>query len=440
MSTLRLLLRSRSIVGPRRDAGRGRRVVHLLLAGCLTAALPAPALSANGEPAAASPSTASQGRASEDSSQAAGIRRIVRERIAADHLKAVIVRVTIDGKEVVTEAMGESMTGVPATKDMHFRNGAVAISYVATLLLQLVDEKKVNLDDKLSKWLPNIPNSNRVTLGHLAQMTSGYHDYVIKNTEFNKAQLENPFRQWTAQELLSYASLQSLWYDPGTNWNYAHTNYVILGLALEKITGKTIPTLMQERIFRPLKLRNTLDPGGTPEIAQPVLHAFTSERRQMLGIAPSTRFYEESTYWNPSWSITQGAIQYTNIYDMATSAEAIGSGRLLSPESHRLQIDPRLRGFGKPLEGCTTCATMSDFYTYGIGIVISGSWLVQNPQFSGEAGVMAYLPSKRIAIVVAVTFGEGAFNSKGEYANSGDTLFRAIGAYLAPDDAPPVKR
>ena len=360
--------------------------------------------------------------------------------MAADHLKAVIVRVTIDGKEVVTEAMGEAMTSVPATKDMHFRNGAVAISYVATLLLQLVDEKKVTLNDKLSMWLPNIPNSNRVTLGQLAQMTSGYHDYVIRNTEFNKAQLENPFRQWTAQELLSYASLQSLWYEPGTNWDYAHTNYVILGLALEKITGKTIPTLMQERIFGPLKLRNTLDPGGTPEIAQPVLHAFTSERRQMLGIAPSTRFYEESTYWNPSWSITQGAIQYTNIYDMATSAEAIGSGRLLSPESHRLQIDPRLRGFGKPLEGCTTCATMSDFYTYGIGIVISGSWLVQNPLFSGEAGVMAYLPSKRIAIAVAVTFDEGAFNSKGEYANSGDALFRAIGAYLAPDDAPPVKR
>jgi CubicO group peptidase (beta-lactamase class C family) len=70
------------------------------------------------------------------------------------------------------------MTGVPATTDMHFRNGAVAISYVSTLLLQLVDEKKVSLDDKVSKWLPDIPYSDQVTLGQLAQMTSGYVDYV----------------------------------------------------------------------------------------------------------------------------------------------------------------------------------------------------------------------------------------------------------------------
>ena len=57
------------------------------------------------------------------------------------------------------------MTDVPATTNMHFRNGAVAISYVSTLLLILVDEKKVALDDKLSKWLPDVPNADRVTLG-----------------------------------------------------------------------------------------------------------------------------------------------------------------------------------------------------------------------------------------------------------------------------------
>jgi hypothetical protein len=173
------------------------------------------------------------------------------------------------------------------------------------------------------------------------------------------------------QEQLSNANLDSLSYEPGTNWNYSHINYVSLGVALEKITGQSIPALMQERIFDPLQLRNTRDPAGTPEIADPVLHSFTSERRETLGIAPTTRFYEESTYWNPSWTLAQGAIQYTNILYMATSAEAIGSGHLLSPESHQLQIAPKLRGFGAPLEGCATCGTLTDFYTYGIGIVIS---------------------------------------------------------------------
>src|SRR5207253_1588944 len=72
-----------------------------------------------------------------DRAQAAAIVALARDAMAKYDLKAVIVRVTIDGQEVVTEALGESMTGVPATMDMHFRNGAVAFSYITTLLLQL---------------------------------------------------------------------------------------------------------------------------------------------------------------------------------------------------------------------------------------------------------------------------------------------------------------
>ena len=98
---------------------------------------------------------------------------IVRDYMEEAHLKAVILRVTVDGEEIVTAAEGESMTGVPATTDMHFRNGAVAISYVSTLLLQLVDEKKMRLDDKLSMYLPDLPHADEVTIQQLAQMTSG---------------------------------------------------------------------------------------------------------------------------------------------------------------------------------------------------------------------------------------------------------------------------
>jgi CubicO group peptidase (beta-lactamase class C family) len=122
-----------------------------------------------------------------DPAKADAVMAIVRDTMAEKHLKAVIVRVTVNGKEVLTRAVGDSMTGVPATTNMHFRNGAVAISYVSTLLMILVDEKKVGLDDKLSTWLPDVPNADRVTLGQLGQMTSGYVDYVIGNTEFEKA-------------------------------------------------------------------------------------------------------------------------------------------------------------------------------------------------------------------------------------------------------------
>ena len=369
--------------------------------------------------------------------QAEAVLKIVRDTMAGEHLKSAIVRVTIDGKEVVTAALGESMTGVPATTDMHFRNGAVAISYVAALLLKLVDDGKVSLDDTLSKWLPGVPHADQVTLRELARMTSGYVDYVINNDAFAAAAYANPFRQWTPQELLAFALDKPLEYQPGTNWNYAHTNYVLLGLALEKATGESMPKLLSDNVLGPLGLKNTAN-SFTPEIPAPVLHAFSSERREALKIPPAAPFYEESTYWNPSWTITNGAIQTTDIYDMEATARGIGSGQLLSPESYRLMTSTDLRGKTRAQPGCTTCAPMSDLYTYGYGLVISGDWLLQNPLFSGYAAVEAYLPSRKIAIAAAVTYDEGAFDDQGNYANIGDTLFRRIAAELAPDDAPPL--
>jgi len=372
-----------------------------------------------------------------DTAKADAVTRIIEQTMAEQHLKAVITRVTIEGRELLTRAFGDSMTGVPATTAMHFRNGAVAISYVSTLLLRLVDRGKVSLDDKLSKWLPEVPNSDRVTLGQLAQMTSGYVDYVIGNTEFSKALYEAPFRQWEPDQLLGFATSRPLLYAPGTNWNYAHTNYVLLGKALEKATGQDMPTLLSDEVLKPLGLTNTAN-SFTPEIPTPVLHAFTSERREALGIPSGTPFYEESTYWNPSWTITHGAIQTTNVYDMEASAAAIGSGKLLSKESYQKMVSTDLRGKTHPQPGCTTCAELNDVYTYGMGIVISGDWLLQNPLFAGEAGVMAYLPSKKIAIAVAVTYEPEAFDEQGNYVNAADALFRAIGRELAPDAAPPT--
>lgn len=152
------------------------------------------------------------------------MRKVVRQEMAAKHMKAAIVKVPIDGQELLTEAFGTSMTNVPATTDMHFRNGAVAISYISTLLMQLVDEKKVSLDDKVSKWLPDVKFSDQVTLGQLAPMTSGYFDY-IQDEGFIKQVLSNPFRQWTPEELVAVATSHPLLYPPGTNWSYAHSNY-----------------------------------------------------------------------------------------------------------------------------------------------------------------------------------------------------------------------
>jgi CubicO group peptidase (beta-lactamase class C family) len=396
----------------------GLAVALLVVSGC-------------GAPHTASPT------GSADPAKADAVMRVVRNSMAQAHLRAVIVRVTVDAKEILTQAAGDSMTGVPATTDMHFRNGAVAISYVSTLLLRLVDQKKLSLDDKLSKWLPDFPNAQRVTLGQLAQMTTGYPDYVIGNQQFSSELYANPFQQWTTQDILALISSRPLLYDPGTNWNYAHTNYVLLGLALEKATGQDMPTLLRNEVLGPLGLKATAN-SDTPEIPQPVLHAFTSERRPALKIPAGTPFYEESTYWNPSWTITHGAIQTSNIYDLEATAVGIGSGKLLSADSYKKMVSTALRGKTHTQPGCPTCFDQNEGYTYGLGIVISGDWLLQNPLFAGYSAVEAYLPAQKVAIAVAVTYAPEAFDDQGNYGNQADILFRKIAAEVVPNDAPPM--
>src|SRR5947209_8194127 len=145
--------------GARRTFGRIRLVAVLATLACSVAVT------------AARPPTASA------TSAQSRIDAVIRDAIAHHSIRAVIFQATRNGRAIMTKAYGYSQTGVAATTNMHFRNGAVAISYMSTLLLRLVDEHEVRLDDKVSKWLPHLPYGNRVTLRMLASMTAGYHDY-----------------------------------------------------------------------------------------------------------------------------------------------------------------------------------------------------------------------------------------------------------------------
>jgi len=341
-----------------------------------------------------------------------GIRRIVGEAIDSDHLKAVIVSVKIGDTPVLTEAWGESMTGVPATTTMHFRNGAVAIAYLATVLLELQEKGQLSLDDKLSKWFPQYPEANQVTLRMLISSTSGYADYVdLKLLPL----YANPFRQWTPDELIRLALDQPMKCAPGACFAYSHANFVILGEVLAKVTGKPVDALIKDGVLTPLRLENTRS-EATPVIQEPVLHAFDGER----GV------YEDSTYWNPSWTLARGAVMTTDIGDLLTSAIAIGTGSLLSPQSHGLQTamaDPPLPGFSE------------DFY-FGLGVVVIKSWIAQTPSFAGYAAAMAYLPPGKIGIAVTATIGPNTPDSP----RPTDVLLAKLAGYLAPDHAPKLPR
>ncbi|MFE2430843.1 serine hydrolase domain-containing protein [Streptomyces sp. NPDC059373] len=309
------------------------------------------------------------------------------------HLRSVLFRVNVRGREVVTGALGESQTGVPAKPDMHFRSGSVGIAYLGTVLLQLVDEKKVRLDDPVSRWLPELPHARQITLRMLGSSTSGLHDYVT-DPKFIAALYANPYRKWTAKELVGYSTSHPLWYKPGTNWSYSHANFVLLGAALEKITGTRLDVLLRQRVMGPLGLRDTRN-SYTPAIQAPVLHAYDAERGT----------YEDSTFWNPSWTTAPGAVLTSNICDLARSAQAIGAGELLSRHSHKVQLSPGTVGLGKATATCpaSVCLPMTAARHYGVAVVVLNGWIVQNPSFYGYAAIQAYLPAQKLSIAVSTT-------------------------------------
>ena len=368
---------------------------------------------------------------------ASAIADIVQSAMADGHLRAVIVEVTQGGEVVTRQAFGTSMDGVPATTDMHFRNGAVAFAYLGTLLMQFVDEHKVGLDDTIDRWMPDLPEADKVTLKMLANQTSGYPDYET-DPAWEAAWSADPFHIWTFEERLAYAFTRPVAFPPGTNWSYAHTNFMILGEILATVGGKPLDQLLREKVLGPMGLTDTVG-SVTSDVPDPVLHTFSSERRGALGIPPTTAFYEESTFWNTQWGTPIGANQTTTIDDMARTAVRVGTGALLSDSSYHAMTDPNLLGFGHPDPACSpTCFTQVDGYNYGLGVVRSGSWILQNPLLAGISGTAAYLPSRETAVAVAVTYLPGAFDAEGNYANAADRLFRSIGAVVAPDDAPPM--
>jgi D-alanyl-D-alanine carboxypeptidase len=323
--------------------------------------------------------------------------------------KAVILRVDVGDRTVVNRGLGMSMAGTPANPSMKFRPGAMVIPLLTTIALQLQDAGRLSLDDTLSEWYPDYPNADRVTLRMLASVTSGYPDYIQENPPFQAAQLAEPFRQWTDDELLEYAFAQPVVCDPGTCFHYAHTNFILLGRVIEQVTNKSVTALMLERFIRPLGMRDTKI-TKFPAIPAPALHAYTSER----GV------YEDSTSWSPSWGLGNGLIMTSTASDMIKLIDAVGTGKLLSTSAARQQVEPLSQGLpGTP-----------PAINYGLGIVVGNNgWVLQNPIFNGYAGILAYLPSQKISILIENTHGPNAVPG----SSIATDIFKAVTQYLTPN-------
>lgn len=372
--------------------------------------------------------------ASDGSADAKKIANIVSEAMSTYHLRSVEVSVTRDGKTVYSGALGESLPGERATTDMYFRNGAFAFSYLATLALVMVDHHKLNLDDTVSKYLPSVPHGDKVTVKQLLNMTSGYTDYVYADQVLNMGNTD-PLHRWTSDQLIEIGATPPLQFTPGTNWGYSHTNYVIVGKLLPKVTGMTLGASLEKYVLKPMGLDHTQG-ASTAAMPEPVMHTYSSERREALGIPVSTPFYEESTFWDPSWTVPAGAIESTTIADLVTSMDAIARGTILSKTSHRAQTDALLTGFGHKDPACAVCNQNTDAHNYGLGVVNEGQWVTQTMNFSGHGATAGGLAGKKLSIAVSTTYAPAAFDASGSYKNASNDVFESLADALAPGTGP----
>ena len=286
--------------------------------------------------------------------------------------------VSVKGKPILVGALGQALSGVPATTAMHVRTGNMSESIMTTLLLQMVDHRKISLDDTVAKWYPDFPEADQVTVRMLASSTSGYGDYVTSDAWSDKFEAD-PFQRWTATELLDIAKTLPPLFPPGTSWAFSDTNFLLLGQILQQDGGKPYPSLARTTILDPLHMDQTRY-STTAAIPEPVLHAYSNERGK----------FEEVTYWSPSWAPNMGN-GTSDVNDMLTWSRALGTGQVLTKRSHRLQTGDQNVGLG-PLTEKTH---------YGMGAVITNDWIFTNPQVDGYNSVVAYLPERQVAVTVA---------------------------------------
>ena len=413
----------------------GAALVALLLTACT-----APVPDESPTPADVTTPTPDAGGSTADPAEVAAIQAAVETTMEESNVRAAIVRVMRGDEVVLTQAWGESMAQVPATTDMHFRSGAVSIPMVSTVLLQLVDEGTVALDDKLSEWMPDVPNADKVTLEQLSQMTSGYADYVQDPTfleDFNR----EPVPAVDAGGAL-YVRHQ-----PAAAVRAGHQ----LGLRAHELRAARARTGEDHRAvddrpdpgahLRSSRLWSRPPTPALPRSSRPCCTRSTASVASTCRSPRDCRTSRTRRTGTRRGRSDPGSIQNTDITDMATTIQAIGRGDMVSAESFEKMIAPTLRGKTTKLDACpNTCFVQNEFYTYGLGIVLSGDWLLQNPQYHGFAGVAAYLPSEDITIAIAATYADDAFDASTgapDNANIANPLFTAVATSVAPDASTP---
>lgn len=254
--------------------------------------------------------------------------------VASGHAAGASVAVLRDGKLVFAKGYGRANLelGVPASARTVFRIGSLTKQFTAAGVLLLEEQGKLNVDDKLSKYLPDFPRANEVTLRDLLDHTSGIHNFT-ESPMIDRISTSGA----TVKELVADIAGQSPLYDfkPGTGWWYSNSNYALLGAVIEKVSGESWGSFMKTEIFNKLGMTDT-----AADDARDIVPARASGY-SLVGGAPGK--FRNADFTDMSVPYAAGALRSTAV-DMARWNAALFGGKLLRPKSLKEMLAPgRLR-------------------------------------------------------------------------------------------------
>jgi D-alanyl-D-alanine carboxypeptidase len=307
-----------------------------------------------------------------------------------------------------TAAVGTTQRGaeVPPDGDTHFRIASITKTMTSAVIVLLAQEGKLHFSDPISKYVPNVPNGENITIAELLKMRSGLYGFT-DDPEFAATLDADPTKVWTPQEVLAIGFRHPPLFPPGTAYDYSNTNYVLLGLVAEKVDGKPLAQVFQDRLYCPLGLTQTLFPASSDtSIPDPYSHGYmyggSAYAMVDMPYPPDVQAAAEAgtlqpidyTNQNPSYAMAAGgAISTAN--DLATWIRALVDGQVFNADLQRQWLDspqptdpaePAAPQYGYGIERQSIAPDVTLYYHFG-----------ELPGFNSFSG---YDPGNKVTLVL----------------------------------------
>jgi D-alanyl-D-alanine carboxypeptidase len=251
----------------------------------------------------------------------ASIDRIAGQVLEQTGVPSASVAIVQHGKIVYTHAYGKArlQPPTPATPSMRYSIGSISKQFTAAAILLLQEQGKLSLDDPVGKYIPGLTRGEDITIREILSHTSGYQDYWPE--DYVMTTMKPPV---TAQEIMDRWGKKALDFEPGKQWQYSNTNYVIAGAIVEKVSGEPYFKFLTEHIFHPLGMTSVWNSDQT-KLTQADATPYYRHALGPLRVAPKEGF---------GWMYAAGELAMT-AHDLALWDASMIAQSVLKPESYR---------------------------------------------------------------------------------------------------------